>query len=203
VAACNAIDLGDATAPHGSVHPRDKQTVGARIADQAASIVYGLPVAFENLAYASAVASSAEAAMLAGTITVQVFFRPGGLAGGSLELRPKACPVDQGVPLSECSWYEVQTLDGVWHNASVSIASDTKSLLLSVATAGFGLGLLSTSGDGRESKLTVNATRGNFSPWPVVVVYARNTNLPALPWPATVISGRADAGSLLHGSIGR
>jgi sialate O-acetylesterase len=209
VAACNAIDLGDATAPHGSVHPRDKQTVGARIADQAASIVYGLPVAFENLAYASAVASSAEAAMLAGTITVQVFFQPGGLASGSLEVRPKACPVDQGVPLSECSWYEVQTLDGVWHNASVSIAADTKSLLLSVATAGFGLGLLSASGDdGRETKLSfgkehyeVNATRGNFSPWPVVVVYARNTNLPALPWPATVISGRADHidGSLLHG----
>ena len=124
-------------------------------------------------------------------------------------MRPKACPVDQGVPLSECSWYEVQTLDGVWHNASVSIAADTKSLLLSVATAGFGLGLLSASGDGRETKLSfgkehyeVNATRGNFSPWPVVVVYAKNTNLPALPWPATVISGRADPGSLLHSSIG-
>ena len=36
-----AIDLGDPTSPHGSVHPRDKQDVGARLAAGARSVVFG------------------------------------------------------------------------------------------------------------------------------------------------------------------
>ena len=35
-----AIDLGDPTSPFGSVHPRDKQDVGARLAVGARAVVF-------------------------------------------------------------------------------------------------------------------------------------------------------------------
>ena len=35
-----AIDLGDPDSPYGSVHPRDKQDVGTRLATGARSVVY-------------------------------------------------------------------------------------------------------------------------------------------------------------------
>ncbi len=34
------IDLGDPTSPHGSIHPRDKQDVGLRLAMGARSIAF-------------------------------------------------------------------------------------------------------------------------------------------------------------------
>ena len=35
-----ATDLGDPTSPYGSIHPRDKQDVGARLAMSARAVVY-------------------------------------------------------------------------------------------------------------------------------------------------------------------
>lgn len=35
-----AIDLGDPTSPYGSIHPRDKQDVGSRLALSARAVVY-------------------------------------------------------------------------------------------------------------------------------------------------------------------
>lgn len=37
-----AIDLGDPTSPFGSVHPRDKQDVGTRLATGAMAVVYNM-----------------------------------------------------------------------------------------------------------------------------------------------------------------
>jgi sialate O-acetylesterase len=39
-----AMDLGDPTAPEGSIHPRDKQTVGARLVLSILDVVYGQSV---------------------------------------------------------------------------------------------------------------------------------------------------------------
>ena len=35
-----AIDLGDPTSPFGSIHPRDKQDVGARLVRSARAVIY-------------------------------------------------------------------------------------------------------------------------------------------------------------------
>ena len=35
-----AMDLGDPESPNGSIHPRDKQDVGARLALSARAVVY-------------------------------------------------------------------------------------------------------------------------------------------------------------------
>lgn len=36
-----AMDLGDPTSPFGSIHPRDKQDVGARLALAGRAVAYG------------------------------------------------------------------------------------------------------------------------------------------------------------------
>lgn len=36
-----AIDLGDPTSPYGSIHPEDKQDVGARLALAGQAVAYG------------------------------------------------------------------------------------------------------------------------------------------------------------------
>ena len=88
-------------------------------------------------------------------------------SSGRLSLRPAACPSGGagGLPLNECSWFEVQTLDGAWHNAtSVALNQDSTALLLTVYT-----------------NLKANATRAFYSAWPVAVLFSEE-GLPVMPW---------------------
>jgi len=161
VHATNTIDCGDALAPYGSVHPRDKLTVAKRMAAGALAMVYyNTTIPYLSPAYQSAT--------LVDSNSVQIDFSPTPPASGLLSLRPAACPAGVGgLPASECSWFEIQTVDGLWHNATgVSLSPDSKSLLLSANDLG-----------GQK----MNATRGFFSPWPVVVLFSME-GLPVLPW---------------------
>ena len=97
VVTANGMDLGDPKAPHGSVHPRNKQTVAERFTAAALNVVYGRPVSYRNPAYASA------AAVTSGTsVSVTVFFDQATLGSSGLTIVPSACPTDLGVPLAEC-----------------------------------------------------------------------------------------------------
>ncbi len=161
VVTANGMDLGDATAPHGSVHPRNKQTVAQRFVAAALPLLYGIPAAYLNPAYRSASAVTAGT-----TATVTVSFDPA-TVGTGLTIVPSACPVSQGVPADECAWHEIQTSDGAWTNATAAVTPDGAGLTLTATVASPGL--------------LVNATRSSFSPWPVVTVY-NQAGLPALPW---------------------
>jgi len=163
VFAANAIDLGDATAPHGSVHPRDKQTVGARMAAGILALQFGRQVPYLAPTFESAYGVAAGA-----DLVVTVSFRRQAGSSGALVLRPAACPVGVGgLPADECSWLEVQTSDGAWHNATgVALSSDATALVLTVPGAG---------------ALRANATRSFYSAWPVVVLFSAE-GIPALPW---------------------
>ena len=166
VHAANTIDLGDALAPHGSVHPRDKLSVARRMSAAALALVFGdATVPYLAPAYASAAAGPAGG----GPLTVTVSFKPAPPSSGALSLRPAACPAGVGgLPASECAWFEVQTMDGGWHNATgVALTGDERGLVLTVA--------------GLAAGTPANATRGFFSPWPVVVLFSKE-GLPALPW---------------------
>jgi sialate O-acetylesterase len=167
VYAANTIDLGDALAPHGSVHPRNKQAVASRMTAAALALIYGdktIPYASPSYAGASATTNPTS-----GDITVTVQFLPMSQSSGLLTLTPSSCPVGiGGLPLSECSWFEVQTSDGVWWNATqVALSTDSKNLILTVT--------------GTNPNSIAIASRGFFSPWPVVVLYSQE-GFPALPW---------------------
>jgi hypothetical protein len=62
--------------------------------------------------------ASASQAVVSGSLVVTVSFQPATLYGGKLQVVPGECPVALGVPASECSWYDVQTVDGQWHNTT-------------------------------------------------------------------------------------
>ena len=163
VHAANTIDLGDATAPHGSVHPRNKTAVGARLAAGAAALAFGRPVPYAAPAYLRADAVTAGATA---TVTVAFAARPN--AAPTLLLAPAACPAgDGGLPASECAWFDIQLADGSFVNATgVALSPDATQLVLSAAV---------------PAGARVNATRGFFAPWPVVVLFSAE-GLPALPW---------------------
>jgi hypothetical protein len=173
VHATNTIDLGDALAPHGSVHPRNKQAVAARMASAARALVFGDPQqAYESPAYASAAVVGGGGGG-GGTQLRIDFAPPTPPSSGVLSLRPAACPAGVGgLPASECAWFEAQcSSDGGWRNASgVGLSGDGRALLLNVSCSGGG---------------GVNATRAFWSPWPVVVLFSEE-GLPALPWWAPV-----------------
>jgi sialate O-acetylesterase len=170
VVTANGMDLGDPQAPHGSVHPRNKQTVGARFAAAALSQVYGRPTPYLNPAYKAA------AAVTTGTTaTVTIFFDQATLGAQGLTIVPNACPVALGVPQEECAWTEIQTVDGKWYNATAAVGASGTTLTLTATLAGAG-------------GVAVNATRSSFSPYPVVTIYTADAGLPALPWFAPVDS---------------
>jgi hypothetical protein len=164
VVVANGMDLGDPQAPHGSVHPRNKQAVGARFAAAALSLLFDTPRPYLNPMYASASASTSGS-----VATATVAFVPETIQGG-LALVPSACPVDLGVPASECAWFELQTSDSAWYNATATLSEDGMGLILTATIA--------------QAGLAVNATRSSFAPWPVVTLYSNG--LPALPWWAAV-----------------
>ena len=171
VYAANSIDLGDATAPHGSVHPRHKQAVAARLVAAALALVYDVPTPYLAPAYARA-----DAVVDAAGATVTISFANATGNCGALELRDAACPVGVGgLPLSECAWFDIQDEAGVWHNATgVALSAASTQLVLTVPRfAG-----------------AVNATRGYWSPWPVVGLFSVE-GFPALPWWAAVDSSTA------------
>ena len=164
VHAANTIDLGDALAKYGSVHPRNKQAVAARMVAAARALIFG----DTTVPYLSPSYSGATASVSGADLVVTVSFAPSAPASGLLALRPAACPAGVGgLPASECSWFEVQTAAGAWMNATgVALSADSKRLVLTVAGA---------------AAETAAATRGFFSPWPVVVLFSVE-GLPALPW---------------------
>ena len=76
-----ATDLGDPTSPYGSVHPRDKQDVGARLAMAADVVAYNKP----KIYYTGPIAKEAAVCVTnPGEIQINVTFQ---MTSGAIELR--------------------------------------------------------------------------------------------------------------------
>jgi len=108
-----AIDLGDPTSPQGSIHPRRKQEVGRRLALATQKVQYGMPVVSEG--------PIVESHSFDGN-KVTIMFR----ADTAINLHmtgTAAC--------SQCcnqSSLELQTADGKWNRAPMTIHTDTHSI---------------------------------------------------------------------------
>lgn len=166
-AIATAIDLGDPTAPFGSVHPRDKQPLGARLAACALAQVYGKAVPFLSPVFLNATAAAAPAN---GTVAVTVTFEPATVADGLVLITPPECPTALGVPQDLCSGFELQLLSGEWVNATASLAPGNTVLLIAAGT---------------QANDAPVATRYAFNAWPIASLYS-SAGFPALPWNATV-----------------
>lgn len=154
-----AIDLGDATAPHGSVHPRNKGPVGARMAAGALVMQFGAHTPFLSPRYNRAVDASTPQ-----TLAAVVSFLPDPFAPGFAAPLNVTCPTD--VPADECDGISIYGTDGVQYPASAIILNST-TLLLSAPSAPAGV--------------KAAATRYGWSPWPLVSLYSSG-GFPVLPW---------------------
>jgi len=110
-----AHDLGDPGSPEGDIHPRDKQTVGERLALAIRAIGYG-----ENVQYTGPIAIKMNHAVSGGSLVVSVFFDKTSIGVG-LVLVPKGCLVPQH---TQCSGFEVCS-GNVW----VEVASAGRQII--------------------------------------------------------------------------
>jgi len=162
-----AADLGDATSPEGSIHPRDKQDVGKRLSLAVLSIAYGHKVNYlgPTPTYANSLTPFPKAA-------VEVHFRPESLAHGLLLKQTPVCPTQ--VPSSLCgTTFELQSSDGKWQTATGSVTS--RNTLVITANVGVGT-------------VPIAVRYINF-PWPLATLYNSNDgyDLPAPPFYLPVV----------------
>jgi hypothetical protein len=94
-----------------------------------------------------------------------------------------ACPLRAGVPRAACAGFELQTSDGVWHEAAAALAAapEHASEITLVAT------LRSGSDSSTMPTLRLRASRFGFSPWPVNTVVTAG-DVPLYPWGARLVA---------------
>eukprot|EP01121_Diplochlamys_sp_Union-15-3_P000221 TRINITY_DN10225_c0_g1_i1.p1 TRINITY_DN10225_c0_g1~~TRINITY_DN10225_c0_g1_i1.p1 ORF type:complete len:488 (-),score=93.08 TRINITY_DN10225_c0_g1_i1:60-1523(-) len=116
------IDAGDVGSPYGNIHPRDKKTVGTRLALAALSIVYQKPVQYWGPVALKAVLLSTTNSM------VEVSFVEG-TVGSKLQFFEGLCP--PGISVNDCGWYQL-FVNNVWKNATVAIGENQQTLVLAL-----------------------------------------------------------------------
>eukprot|EP00026_Physarum_polycephalum_P015203 Phypoly_transcript_15832.p1 GENE.Phypoly_transcript_15832~~Phypoly_transcript_15832.p1 ORF type:complete len:252 (+),score=21.24 Phypoly_transcript_15832:101-856(+) len=157
----SAFDLGDPDSPFTSIHPRNKQAVGARLVNAARNLIYGE----QDLSWMGPFFHTATQSQKDRTVTILVTFSTYGTDG--LYYQDNSCP--DGVHSDLCANWEVQLEDGKWH-AATKAESATNS---NTVTITFDIPLF--------SKGPVIGIRYAYSIWPVATLYSAE-GLPAIPF---------------------
>ena len=156
-----AADCGDPTGPDGSIHPRNKKLIGARLAAAALSMQYGMPTPWKSPSYRRCVASAS-----AGSAVATVIFDD---LPTTLVAAADHCKTELGVPASQCAWFSITGSDAKVYNATAAPSADGKSLVLTAAV---------------PAGTTAAATSFGWSQWPINTIMSAE-GLPLTTWPAT------------------
>ena len=171
------VDDGDPLSPIGSVHSRNKELVGRRVAAGILAHVYGVdtaPTYQLGPRYAGVVSVNSAGSPLAATVA----FAPESVVGGLVYVAPHVdvwqnssrCPTElAGVTLALCGFFEILGSDGVYYNASSAVANADSTLTITAASA--------------PAAVTVAGTRWGWNAWPVVNFYNAQGQ-PLVPWSA-------------------
>lgn len=165
-----ATDIGDPLGPFGSVHPRNKKVVGARLAAAALSIAYGEPRAWAPPTYRRATASADGAAL---TVTVEFDNVPTALVAAADRCKTEP-PFN--VSAAACAWFSITGSDGAELNATVAIDVRAPTTLVLTATA-------------RAAGVTAVGTAFGMNAWPVNTILSRE-GLPLQPWRESVAAAQ-------------
>lgn len=174
-----AVDLGDANSTSGVIHPRDKLTVGLRLARAALSMSYNQPISWLG-PYATKAVYALLLARIVSFLTfpllsldtansrIVITFKLQTQFGDSLTVVPTpSCPK---APF--CSGFEyLPAGSSKWESVTATAAILDQS------------GVISIPYD--SSKATPASVRYLFADWPLCTVYS-TSNLPALPFLLTV-----------------
>jgi hypothetical protein len=168
ISVVTAVDKGDPYGPIGSIHPRAKQPVGARLAAAMLTALYGMPTPFAGPRFASGAAGGGAAGALSATLR----FSPAGApltivaptAVGPLA-NSSECPV--GVSPTLCCSFTLQNDAGAWAPATASLAEGGTALLLTAPGVGRAV-----------------AAAAGWCLWPITLLYSA-AGLPAFPFNET------------------
>jgi hypothetical protein len=171
------VDGGDPLSPIGSVHSRNKQLVGRRVAAALSAALYGAPPLPTPGGVGPTFAGASLSAAPSGALRATVRFEPASLAGGALVFNPphtspwsnsSRCPTETNViKAADCGFFNILGSDGVSYNATdVAVGADGVTLELAAqAPAGTGAA----------------GTEWGWNAWPVVSFY-NVAGLPMVPW---------------------
>jgi len=178
-----AADLGDLGAPMGSIHPRPKQQLGARLAAGALLDLFGIGRATDSRGPVARAARAGGGA--AGSMSATVTFGAPFDAAGSLALNanatawPGLAPSSICPPTSSavCGGFALRDgASGAWHNATAALNADASALVLTAPSAPEGA--------------AANETSLGFAVWPQLSLFADASvgGLPAYPWGSLAVT---------------
>eukprot|EP01113_Clastostelium_recurvatum_P045098 TRINITY_DN76_c0_g1_i1.p1 TRINITY_DN76_c0_g1~~TRINITY_DN76_c0_g1_i1.p1 ORF type:complete len:502 (-),score=102.31 TRINITY_DN76_c0_g1_i1:79-1584(-) len=157
-----AVDLGDVSSPQGNIHPRDKQTVGARLLLSARAIAYKQT----DVVYRGPEFVSVQFGTSGTTHTATVLFTE---LNGGLVLKPATCPT--GVAAVNCANWAFLLSDGKWYpTSSATLDATSQHVIVSLS--------------GAPAGATATGLRYAYSSWPQTTVFSK-ANLPAIPFEYT------------------
>lgn len=173
------VDDSDPLSPIGSVHSRNKELVGARIAPGILNALYGTALPTTGPIYAGATfAAAADGSVLYANVS----FDPATLNGGLAWVPPHVnawqnssrCPTElPGIKAEDCDWFNILGSDGVARNAT----------LVEVVEGGTQLALTAPVTPAVPGLRAVG-TRFGWNAFPVVNAYDA-AGLPVQPWNAS------------------
>jgi hypothetical protein len=146
----------------GSIHPRLKQPVGARLAAGAMYDLFnqGSPELSQGPIYASAIEGGGVGTLSATITFSKPFDAPGSLVIANVTGWPGLTPASQCPEAGGsivCAGFELQSRDGAWWNATATLNADSSALVLSAVGAPAGAAL--------------QATSNGFAVWPQVSIF--------------------------------
>jgi len=157
VGGATAVDLGDPTSPYGDIHPRDKATVGYRLALAAQALAYGdRAVSYRGPEFKNVV-HSIVASTLRATFTFELFL------GTGLVWKNGTCPKDTAI----CRNWDVLLSDGKTYAAVEKSVGPGPMVQIQL--------------DNVPAGATVKAFSYAYSPWPFTTVFNKE-GLPAIPF---------------------
>lgn len=166
-----AIDGGDPLAPETSIHPRNKQLPGFRLAQAIVARRYGLNIAYAAPRYASSSASTSGAQLTVSIVlsgNAGLIFKP-----PTPDSKSTRCPTDLTVPLFMCAAFEIMLDDAPFPNGTWVSAAAV------VDAPGTGITLTATATTQGQKAA---GSRNGWAAWPIVNIYTLDGNLPVLPW---------------------
>lgn len=172
-------DDGDPLSPIGSVHSRNKQLVGRRVAAGILSALYGIDSDFST--QVGPLYQSASATTIGNTLYANITFQPNTLGSSGLQYVPphvnhwqnsSRCPTElPDVTDLQCGWYTILASDGHAYNATAISIGNGLQLQLSATVP--------------SSGLSVIGTQFGWANWPVVNWY-NGEGQPMVPWSVNI-----------------
>ena len=170
-------DIGDPLGPFGMVHPRNKALIGQRLAAAALTLSYGTPVAYLPPTYKlSTAAATATASGTTVTVTVTFENLPSVLVHAA-----DYCKIELKVDARRCGWFSITGSDGHVLNATATIGTDRKSIVLTALA---------------KSGVIAAASSFGWNAWPINTIVSAE-GLPLQPWSQTVWGGHTHRGCVL------